>query len=538
MSGVPPLADPARYVGDVDTGGLRPLLAALPVIVLAFDAEGTCVLSEGGLLESFGIRPGEDVGRSLGMFFPRFPAAVHAVQRALTGETVYSRSASTGATLDVQWHPQCDVDGAVVGVLALGTKTAEADRYDSAARTEQTYRALLSAIPDQLVRLDADGTAVAIKPANDGTSLQLPVRWSPTPLVDLVTDDVAERLSTAAAAVIADQSERVVEAVITDATSHRYLEARLIPEGGERVLGFVREITGRRRAEDELREASKLEALGRLSAGVAHEINTPIQFVAHNVEFMRNSFATMHELLLAYRQALHSTQSLPWAERSARLQQAEAEHDVEFLLGEVPEAVNDTLVGIQRVSTIVTALKQFSHPSSDELQPNDVNVALRNAVIVSVNEHKLVADVAEDLAPLPPVLCNPGELTQVFLNLIVNAAQAVESMIVERGERGRIELSTRLDGDHVVVRIRDDGPGISYADQSRLFDAFFTTKVVGKGTGQGLTLARSIIVDRHGGTMEVHSVPGHGATFEVRLPVAGASPALVDAAAVDTPGAP
>jgi two-component system NtrC family sensor kinase len=172
----------------------------------------------------------------------------------------------------------------------------------------------------------------------------------------------------------------------------------------------------------------------------------------------------------------------------------------------------------------VGAMREFAHPPTSEQLAFDLNDALRNTLIVAANAYKYIADVTTDFGTLPPVLCNGGDMNQVFINLIVNAAHAIEDHVGESGERGSIAIHTRHEGDHVIVSITDTGGGIPDDVAERIFDPFFTTKDVGRGTGQGLAIARTIVVERHGGTLTFDSDPGRGSSFHVRLPVAGLQP--------------
>jgi signal transduction histidine kinase len=240
--------------------------------------------------------------------------------------------------------------------------------------------------------------------------------------------------------------------------------------------------------EVELRHAHKMESLGQLAAGIAHEINTPMQYIGDHLHFVRESLNG-------------DPMSLP--ERREQLS----------------HALDAALEGIARVSRIVQAMRSFSHPST-KVAPCDINRGLRDTLTVATNEYKMLADVQLDLGDLPPVLCNGSDLNQVFLNLVVNAAHAIETQARVGGGRGLIKVRTRCDGDDVVILISDDGCGIPEAIRHRVFDPFFTTKEVGKGTGQGLAIARSI-VDRHGGAMSFDTEVGKGTTFYVRVPIAG-----------------
>jgi len=294
------------------------------------------------------------------------------------------------------------------------------------------------------------------------------------------------------------------------------------------LYGIVSDITERKqfqadheRLEQELRMAQKLEAVGQLAAGIAHEINTPIQFVGDSLGFLRTAFDDLDGLLVAYRNAFSEEAAGPdTAARRARLARAEEDADLSYLNERVPAAFERTLDGIERVASIVRAMKEFSHPRTEQ-EPADLNRALATTLVVARNEYKYVADVETEFGDLPLVLCSLSDLNQVFLNLIVNAAHAIEEAQSATSENGWIRIRTERDGDTVSISVGDSGPGISDAIRSRIFDPFFTTKGVGRGTGQGLTIARAI-VEKHGGTLGFETALGSGTTFTVRLPIAAA----------------
>jgi PAS domain S-box-containing protein len=281
----------------------------------------------------------------------------------------------------------------------------------------------------------------------------------------------------------------------------------------------LRDVTERARLEVELRHATKLEAVGQLAAGIAHEINTPIQFIGDNVTFLAEGFRALAALIAEYQSALDPNgPPRSHAERLAALRAATDAADLEYLLEEVPAAVSQTLEGVERVATIVRAMKAFGHPDTGQRTPADINAAIANTLVVARNETKYVADVSFDAGELPLVPCYLGDLNQVFLNLLVNAAHAVADRMAVTGERGSIHLRTYRDGDDVVIEVADTGCGIRPEIADRVFDPFFTTKEVGRGTGQGLALARAV-VDRHGGSISFESRVGEGTTFRVRLPI-------------------
>jgi PAS domain S-box-containing protein len=299
-------------------------------------------------------------------------------------------------------------------------------------------------------------------------------------------------------------------------------------EAGHHV-GFVLlgdDVTERSIMEQELARAQKLESVGALAAGIAHEINTPIQFVGDNTRFLSDSFAEFQQVLQSYhelKQAVEAQSELQ--ELVARVAQAEQKADVEYLAEEIPKAIDQTLDGVARVAKIVRAMKDFSHPDQGEKAPADINHALDDTLTVARNELKYVADVVTDYDPeLPLVPCYLSDLNQVFLNLLVNAAHAIaQAAGIDSKEtpaqKGTITVGTRVEGNEAVIRISDTGTGIPEAIRGRVFDQFFTTKQVGKGTGQGLAIAHSVVVEKHGGSLTFETEVGKGTTFVVRLPL-------------------
>ncbi|HWE11267.1 MAG TPA: EAL domain-containing protein [Solirubrobacteraceae bacterium] len=280
------------------------------------------------------------------------------------------------------------------------------------------------------------------------------------------------------------------------------------------------------RLELDRRVSQRLEAVGQLAAGIAHEINTPLQFVGDSVSFLRDAVHELVALTGLYRQALETETAIPLEQRRREMREAEERADVDYLCERIPAAFDRTADGIARVRSIVQAMKRFSHAAGTEVAPADINDALQTTLVVCRSEYKYVADVALELGPLPDVVCNIGELNQVFLNLIINAAHAIEEEIERGGERGEIAVSTHHHGASVVIEIADTGPGIPPALIDRIYEPFFTTKPPGRGTGQGLALALATI-QRHAGSLKCTSTPGRGTTFTITLPlvVAGMQPA-------------
>jgi len=258
----------------------------------------------------------------------------------------------------------------------------------------------------------------------------------------------------------------------------------------------------RQAVEVELDLAQKLEAVGRLAAGIAHEINTPIQYISDSVHFLGSAFAEMLAVVAG-------------AEQSQEMSPAPG---LPFLLEEVPRAIARIIEGTQRVATIVRAMKEFAHPDATEKAPADLNRAIETTLLIARSEYKYVATVRLRFGEMPEVICNIGEISQVFLNLIVNAAHALADAGRD-AESGRITIRTALIEGWAELQFEDNGCGIPQAIIDKIYDPFFTTKEVGRGSGQGLAIARSIVVDKHSGRIGVASTPGVGTCFTLRLPV-------------------
>jgi signal transduction histidine kinase len=303
------------------------------------------------------------------------------------------------------------------------------------------------------------------------------------------------------------------------------LAYRLVEAQGriERVILVISDITtalakerSERQMKAELQQAQKMEAVGRLAAGVAHEINTPIQYIGDNTRFVEEGFAAVSDLLRLNQEAIGAV-PVP-LDLQERLRQAAERADVEYLVAEVPKAISRTLDGVQRVATIVRAMKEFAHPDQKDMVATDLNRALLATLEIARNEYKYVADVQTDYAEIPLVTCHSGDLNQVFLNVIVNAAHAVEDAVKGTQRKGIIRVSTRQEGPNVVVAISDTGGGIPEAIRDKIFDPFFTTKEVGRGTGQGLAIAHNVVLKHHG-SLTFTTRMGEGTTFFISVPV-------------------
>jgi len=293
----------------------------------------------------------------------------------------------------------------------------------------------------------------------------------------------------------------------------------------DEIEGFIllgKDLTQSRFLESQLVQVRKLEAIGQLAAGVAHEINTPIQYIGDNLHFIQDSFlklAGMKETLARY-----------MAEYGSNSRESEIIRNfldniplktMDYFISEIPKAIEESLDGVERVANIVRSMKQFSHPRQEVKQPANLNKAIGSTVIISRNEWKYVADMEERYDPgLPDVPCFEAEFNQVVLNIIMNAADAIKEAIAAGIiQKGLIVISTRLNANWAEVEISDNGKGIPENIQDRIFDLFFTTKDVGEGTGQGLAISHSIITQKHGGSLTFSSAPGKGTKFLIRIPI-------------------
>jgi PAS domain S-box-containing protein len=258
-----------------------------------------------------------------------------------------------------------------------------------------------------------------------------------------------------------------------------------------------------------LHQAAKLESVGQLAAGIAHEINTPVQFISTNLEFLTEGFEDIATFL----------RQLESHKENQEISEGLEEADWDYLKEEIPQALEQTTGGVERVRKLILAMKEFSHPGTVTMAPTDVNAIINNTTIISQNEWKMVAELETDLAgdlPMPP--CKSDEIGQVLLNIVVNAAHAIGDMVDGTGKKGKITIRTSADAEYVEIRISDSGTGMSDELRHKIFDPFFTTKEVGSGSGQGLAIAHDIVVNKHHGEIKVTSTEGEGSTFLIRLP--------------------
>ncbi len=302
----------------------------------------------------------------------------------------------------------------------------------------------------------------------------------------------------------------------------RFFPLRYESDKVTHVVVIGRDVTNEIELQNQLQQSQKLESIGRLAAGIAHEINTPTQFVGDNLQFMSDSYSDLL-VLLEKLSSLKDLLDIPDQLKTVvqEIQEEAEDTDLSFLLEEIPKSISQAREGVMRVSAIVNAMKEFSHPGTTGKELTNLNRCIENTVLITKNEWKYVSDVQLELDPqLPVVPCLPGEFNQVILNLVTNSAHSIgEKIEGQKCDKGTITITTEKEETNVLVTLSDSGMGIPEEIRINVFDPFFTTKEFGKGTGQGLAIARNVIVDKLQGTIDFTSEPGKGTTFYLRIPI-------------------
>lgn len=439
--------------------------------------------------------------------------------------------------LTAKWHLLQQVKLKIENLEAMAVIRAE-----ELSKCETRFQ-LIAENASELISLWTNGDhRLYTSPSHEKVLGVAPDELSGTPVNQRVHPEDREKVLTAVQTAKLSKTEQVLEYRMQhrDGT-WRVFETHANPVVNERgevkhLVIVARDITERTKADEErrqmevqLRHAQKMESIGQLAAGIAHEINTPTQYIGDNTQFVQDSFRDVTALLEAHNLLLRAAkQEAVLPEIVADVEAAAAAADMEYLAEEIPKAIDQSLQGVKRVAKIVGAMKEFSHPGSTEMTSIDLNRAIESTLTVATSEWKYLAEMVTDFDPsLPPVACLPGEFNQVILNMVVNASHAIGDVIGDGSQgKGTITISTRLVGESVEVRIRDTGTGMPEHIRERVFDPFFTTKGVGRGTGQGLAIAHSVIVDKHGGTIQVESEVGQGTTFILRVPIQPTQPQM------------
>jgi two-component system NtrC family sensor kinase len=401
--------------------------------------------------------------------------------------------------------------------------------------SEENFRLIAENVSDLIAVVDRQGKRLYHSPSYERVLDFSPNELGNTSAFDQVHPDDRAGVTTAALKSL----ESGIGQILEYRTQHRdgswrVLEAHANPVRNARgevdhLVMVARDITERRRTETEykkmeaqLRHGQKMESIGQLAAGIAHEINTPTQYIGDNIRFLGDAFADLNKILQSHAKLLEAVKGKQATDTLVeQVEKASDTADMAYLTSEIPNAIQQSSDGLERVARIVSCMKDFSHPDEKEKVSLDLNRAIESTLTVCRNEWKYVAEMVTEFdSNLPAVFCLPGEINQAILNIVVNAAQAIGDATNEGASgKGIINISTCSDGSWVEIRIRDSGTGIPEHARDRIFDPFFTTKGVGKGTGQGLAIAHNIVVGMHAGTLTFETETGHGTTFIIRLPI-------------------
>jgi signal transduction histidine kinase len=516
--------------GGLSLAFLHKIVRHVPIVLLAVDASGTLLLSEGGGLASWQTAKPPREGQSMYDLLEDSPDLLEGFEKALAGQGHMCRTYIGDRVFELQFSAVSEQDNHVVRAFCLAqdiTERAESDRqrveqqlrsFEQERRMAADLRALIESLPIGVVVTREDRVLFLNLAAASC------LRWSNAQ--DYLGRELGQFVAEASREKLRSQPDGKPELLhlgeMKITTGDRTTITAEVQSVGIEFDGFparllsIRDVTELRQMEQDLHQAQRLEAIGRLAAGIAHEINTPIQFIGDNAQFLSQGIADV----LAYLALCEDSLRAPALEaQRASLEEQKERMDVSFVTVEAPNAARNIIEGVSRVAKIVSAMKGFAHPGGVEKNLIDLNHALDTTIVVATNEWKNVARVVTEFGDIPPVPCRLGEINQVFLNLLVNAAHAVEPNLKRSGEKGTITVRSYVEGAMAIVAISDDGTGIAPEIRTRVFDQFFTTKEVGRGTGQGLAIARRVVVEQHGGLVDFTSEIGKGTTFYVRLPL-------------------
>ncbi len=402
-------------------------------------------------------------------------------------------------------------------------------RTESLRESEQRYRTILESIDEGYFELDLEGNLTFFNESLTRISGYPENRLIASNYREYVTSESNEKIANILKEIYhTGKPVKNVECeVVAGDGTKKFASFSVSPikNTEDQPIGFrgiARDVTERKVLEMNLSHSQKLESIGQLAAGIAHEINTPTQYVGDNTRFLKDTFGDLHRLLDKYADLVDAATEDGLREDLIREVKEVAEQiDVPYLTEEIPRAIEQSLEGVERISKIVRSMKEFSHPGTEDKTAVDINKAIESTVTVARNEWKYVAEMVTEFDPsLPLVPCLPGDFNQVVLNMIINAAHAISDVVGDGSNgKGNIKVSTQHIGNWAEIRISDTGTGITEEVRSKIFDPFFTTKEVGKGTGQGLAISRSVIVDKHNGTLDFETEVGKGTTFIIKLPI-------------------
>ena len=526
-------ANEMRLATIVDSAGDAILSTTLDGVILSWNP---------GAERLFGYRAEEMLGQNVRRLIPpdRVAEEQELIERIARGERVAPfesiriHKGGTGVTVSLTISLLTDESGRAMGTSSIihditARKRVEQQLRIAKDQAEQVARdkaGILAVVEAFFIGVNQEGLVtewagqaeklfgISLRDALDRSFKELPIRWN--------WDEVLGAMRQAGDSLKVVRLDKL--RVMLREEKEAFLKMTVSPVCDDRGIGYIimgEDVTDRLVLEHELAQAQKLESIGQLAAGIAHEINTPTQFIGDNVRFLSDSFGDIHAALKRYREVLAAAKSGHWPPGLIETCDTEAQQaDLDYLSEEIPKAIAQSAEGIERVAKIVRAMKEFAHPGSDEKIGVDLTKAIESTVTVTQNEWKYVADLAMDLdSALPLVPCLLGQFNQVILNMIINAAHAIAEKVKNSGCKGIITITSCRNGDFAEIRIADNGAGIPEAIRGKIFDPFFTTKEVGQGTGQGLAIARSVVVDKHQGMITVESQVGKGTTFIIRLPL-------------------
>jgi PAS domain S-box-containing protein len=529
----------AHTTQDKERRMLRALIDNVPDFMYVKDVESRFVVANAHLARVVGVKTTEELlGKTDFDYYSReLASAFYEDEQNIirSGKPLYNREEKGVDESGNETHilttkvPILDGNGHVIGIAGVGHDIGARKKMENALReAEQKYRGIFDNAVVGIFQSTPGGRFLSVN-----SSLSFSAGYdSPEEMISSITD-IGEQFY-----VDKKRREQFIFLMnklggVTNFDCEVFrkdgskiwmaMSVRAIRQNGAvvRYEGMCEDITERNLLRQQLFQAQKLESVGQLAAGIAHEINTPTQYIGDNVRFLKDAFQDLTSLLSNYERLLLAAKDNTLSGVTIQeVSEAVDRADTGYLLEEIPKAIGQTLEGVTRVSTLVSAMKEFSHPGTKEKILLDLNHAINSTITVARNEWKYVAELKTDFDPLlPPVACLPGEFNQVILNLIVNAAHAIADVLPKNGSGlGKITVQTRNFPEWAEIRIQDTGSGIPEKVQSRIFDPFFTTKEIGKGTGQGLAIARSVVVDKHGGSIHFETKEGKGTTFIIRLP--------------------
>lgn len=500
---------------------LEQVLANAPILLFMADQTGEVTLWDGKGLDSVGQRSGQLIGKNLFQVYASNADLCRAFHRALDGESFSHEMRLGGSTFDTHFSPIVE-EGIVTGLIGVCLNIS--DRVQAT----ETLR-----LREQAISAGRNSIVITDHRLPDNPIVYVNEQF--TKITGFTLEDVqgkncrfmqgADRDQEALYEIRQALKEGRECCVILrnyrkDGTMF-WNELTMYPvrdENGEitNFVGVQEDITERRYVQAQRAHSQKMESVGELAAGIAHEINTPMQYVGDNVTFLQKAT----DAIISFQTDLLAETEIASPDLAAVANKLITTGDLDFYIEEIPRALAQASDGIRRVSDIVVALKEFSHPGNSDMVDIDLTLSIMSTVTIARNEWKYVAKLSTDFEEgLPLVRCFPSDFNQVILNLVVNAAQAIRQRAAAGDyEMGEINVSARTQGSWLEVRVQDNGGGIPEAVQSKIFEPFFTTKERGVGSGQGLSIAKTIIEERHNGSLTFETTSGVGTTFLIRIP--------------------